>query len=69
MVKLKKIINEFFCKILKKGDKEPTVEFREMRCPYSNFTCLQFPLRTEEEKRDPKVVCDRCKIKKEREND
>lgn len=69
MKELKKKINELFHKILKKGNEETAVEFREMRCPYHNFTCLQLPLRTEEEKRNPKVICDRCKIKKERKYD
>lgn len=50
MKELKKKINELFHKILKKGNEETAVEFREMRCPYHNFTCLQLPLRTEEEK-------------------
>lgn len=69
MIRLKGKIKELFRKVLKKDNNETAVEFRQMRCPYSNFICLQFPLRTEEEKRDPKIVCDRCKVKKEREND
>lgn len=61
MIWLKKKLKDLF-KNPKKRNSETPVEFREMRCPYLNLTCIQFPLKTEEEKRDPKVVCDRCEI-------
>lgn len=62
MIWLKKKLKGLFNKNSKKGSTETSVEFRQMRCPYSNLICIQFPLKTEEEKRDPKAVCDRCEI-------
>lgn len=68
MIWLKKKLNGLFNKKPKKRNPETSVEFRQMTCPYHNFICLQFPLRTDEEKRNPEVVCNRCKIRMENGN-